>query len=390
MAARASAVSRVPTEIWWMIFDIVTCAPLAFSTLYNGDNWAVEALVNFVYQGYTKDYCHAEKDRKSIGAVCRAWRKFAEAKRYRYLDLQEFFHNSRVVLPPPNVIARARSITTQLAQGSGERNLAQIKSGVQWEVATVHHVHLRDLATIPHPQLRRLHTATTVRDHDNPLLIIKPLADYKLLTWLRLRLDVVPSLLPARRGHKHSLTLPNLEVLVFSVTTPTIINSFALILPKLRHYFLHTGTPPTVSFDDVLSPYRNTLESIAIKIFTAPLPPFKPEFFPQWADFPKLEELALDPTCLVEFRPLPMEHPLRRFYAPKWSLQSLNQWLESVHLQKIRLLGGKWTEEGALVSSAGRSISKTDMDDIFAKAKAKNILVEVGSTWNDSPLLRIS
>ncbi|PVF97858.1 hypothetical protein CPB86DRAFT_399929 [Serendipita vermifera] len=81
-----SALSRMPSEVWWMILDEAIDAPMFFATIYTGNGWLHDAKA-CVFDEDEKEYKKKKQQRQIIASVCRSWRYFAAQRQYHAVNL---------------------------------------------------------------------------------------------------------------------------------------------------------------------------------------------------------------------------------------------------------------------------------------------------------------
>ncbi|CAG8744877.1 153_t:CDS:1, partial [Acaulospora colombiana] len=87
--------------------------------------------------------------------------------------------------------------------------------------------------------------------------------------------------------------------------------------------------------------------------------------FPQWTEFPRLEELVLDRAFKPQFHPLPRKHPLRKIVTQSWSIADIESWMDSDNLREIGLL---YSCPASNLADEGDSMTEQEIDKLFEKA----------------------
>ncbi|KAG8822544.1 hypothetical protein FRC17_009549 [Serendipita sp. 399] len=372
--SRVPAISRIPTEILLLIFDSVFEESPSFlvDTTFEGDSWALYIRQAGIDRPATarklilKDF---RSRRKLLGSVNSLWRRLVYSSKFYILNLA--YGNSDGLLEDIST-ARAVNIDPDFVL-SWLALLPSISRGVQWEVATLDQIYLSDLATIPHPQLRRVDVEGALAERSTG----KWFESFRDLTWLELGFDL--------NEPEQSIELPYLQVLVLRVDT---FDSAPIKAPNLRHIYIRTATRNSAHLcTHYLTFYGSTLQSISIKApFMIPTPPV----LCLGTNFPALKELALCGPATLDIDTLPNAHPLHRLLVTHWDSVSMDSWLDLENLQGLYLCHGRWSRSGGLRHKySDHYIPGAHVDLLLRKAERKGIRIELtGYDWSDPILPR--
>jgi hypothetical protein len=373
-----TAVSRTPTEIWWMILDEVVDCPKHFALVYNGENWAQDANI-YTYHEDENEYSDNRAQRHIIAAVCRTWRYFAIQQKGRSTVVQG---NQRV-----NQAKLKKAIRVCIIGKLEESTLLGIGKSVDWYILRTEQANAEQIGRLTLPHLRRLILTSRKPMEFDPSLCLKSLGSLLNLTWLQFSANFpTGDPFPASES-KNIILLPNLQVLIYRTYKSFSFPSGTLKLPSLQHLSV-TSDKKVTSFppiNDLLLPYCKTLNSVSINFNYRMLK--KAHFLP-WNELPNLLELVLDGPSQLRFHPLPHDHPLKRFYVRYWDAKEISSWMDSNNLRQIRLLDASW-DHGVVKSQYGTwSISSFDMNRLLEQAGSRGIRLEVGLTASLPPTIR--
>jgi hypothetical protein len=366
-----TAAQRTPPEIWWTVFDQLIDMPMMFSTIYQGINWIKDAH-HWMLLWDWKLYRESEKQRRILGSVCRSWRLWAQSRRHRRVVL-----DSRSDCWASNVQNAQSARHVEIWQ-MNRRPAKLFPQGVEWDIVYLHQSLVPHFASIPHTRLRRLRISDMNKRPYDPNPFLEGLSQFPELTWLDYEdgdsalpygLDI-----PVHSDRKPVL-LPNLQALFYRSLSFFKFPLSHVALPSLQylaiHCEIHAFLFPIV---DVLLHYRRTIRSVTIGAYRV-MHLTHTVHFPQWSEFPKLEELALTSNWVFLFDPLSPDHPLQKIVAHHASLSAVPSMLDSPSMRQIVLLRSSWTEAGTLV--LGTENNTVDVDDLVEKAEKYGIKFEV-------------
>jgi hypothetical protein len=366
-----SASQKVPQEIWWNILDNVIDVPVLFSTIYKGDDWAKDAH-RFMRLKQDDLYKASERQRKVIGSVCSSWQIFSRSRRNRTLrligvpkDLATFTNTK--VSPTKRITITGdfdNSIVPNLSQEMG------------WNILSISQALATNLAPVPHPHIRRLQLDIDKDQKFDPNLFLDTLSRFNRLTWLDFCLHPPTTARSNTPVTRETLVLPSLQVLFYESSKVFEFPLSHLVLPSLRNLAVHCDLPANrIPVLDILLPYSKTLQFVTFSTGRSPKDTVKLQF-PQWSDFPKLQDLVFSEQWAVHFVPLPPDHPLKRVIAQHTAFEALHSFLDGVNMQEFSLLRAGWNDKGELV----REIDWEHMIDNGAlfveKAKERDILFQ--------------
>jgi hypothetical protein len=365
-----TAAQRTPPEIWWTIFDQLIYIPMMFSTIYQGNNWTKDAHYGMLLRGW-EVYRDSEKQRRILGSVCRSWRLWAQSRRHRrvVLDSRSDCWDSSV--------QNAQSARRVEIWAMKYRPAKLFPQGVEWDIVSLHQLLAIHLASIPHPRLRRLRILDRNKRPYDPNPFLETLSQFSELTWLEYD-DGDSSLphgldIPVSNDRKPVL-LPNLQAFFYRSPTFFKFPLSHVILPSLQYLAIHCEIPADLfPIVDVLLHYRKTIRSVTIGAYRVMHLTHTVQF-PQWSEFPKLEELAVTENWVFHFDPLSPDHPLRKIIAHHASLDAVSSMLDSPNMRQIVLLRSSWTKAGTLVF--GNENNTVDVDDLVEKANKYGIKFE--------------
>ncbi|KAG8817495.1 hypothetical protein FRC17_011204 [Serendipita sp. 399] len=365
-------ISRIPMEILLLIFDSAFEESPSFlvDTTSEGDSWALyirKAGIDRPAIARELTFKDFRSRRKLLGSVNSLWRRLVYSSKFCILNLA---HGDSDGLLEGISVARAVDIDPDFVL-SWLALLPSISEGVQWEIATLDQIYLSDLATIPHPQLRRIDVGGPLAERGAG----KWFESFRDLTWLKLGFDL--------KEPEQSIELPNLQVLVLRVDN---FDSAPIKAPNLRHIYIRTATGDSAHLcTHYLTFYGSTLQSISIRApSTIPTPPV----LRLGANFPALKELALWGPATLDIDTLPNVHSLLRLLVTHWDSVSMDSWLDLENLQGLYLCHGRWSRSGGLRHKySDHYIPGAHVDLLLRKAERKGIRIELtGYDWSD-PLL---
>ncbi|PVF98406.1 hypothetical protein CPB86DRAFT_873412 [Serendipita vermifera] len=373
------AVHRIPREIWWIILDEVIDQdnPFFFSTTFEGSNWSrFSSLRSFDQETNLQEI--TEKQRKIIGSVCRSWQSFAQSRRGLYgsskITIMKGELSHRFDNAPNARRVRLHHVFPGLFSSQ------ELTQGLNWKIVEINQSSVEELACVPLPRLRRLQMRA--QHAFNPNAFLDALSKFKDITWLDYE---VSNTNPGRpfimEMGKYPVILTNLQVLWYQARGPFNFPFQHLKLPSLRYLFFHFWVWPShILLTDILPCYRQTLRSFTVggDGYAGNLPPMQ---FPPWDDFPKLEELVLDRSWIMNFHPLPSEHPLQRLEAQHGSLESIPSLLEGTNMKEVILQGTHWADDGGLAGKDEEEMmDKVGMDRLLEHAKRRGVSLRI--TWD--------
>jgi hypothetical protein len=377
-----SAVLRTPREIWWKILDetIDADVPLMFATTYEANNWSEDSPW-YMVMGKDHLYQNSERQMKIVGSVCRSWQAFARSRTNRRLDISPHtWLFNREAIPNARHVTLRRDIIHLLPPA--------LKNGVNWEILRVDQPSAMKFASlVPHLRLRRLQLWTPKSKVFDSNQFLAVLGNFTGITWLDYEANFPDqvSTISVDQDRPH-VTLPNLQVLFYKVRKLSVFPISHLILPSLRHLSIHFSIPiDNVPLVDILSPFRQTVQSIAVRSII-PRHQRRLVHFPHWKEFPKLEELVLDRQWAVYFERFPSNHPLRKIDAQHGSFYVLPSILDGPHVRQVVLQRTRWTSTGGLIGDDEDSaLDLLQTDQILDRAKDCGIKFEV--TWDGMEIL---
>lgn len=356
-----SAVARAPCEIWWMIFDEVLDVPFHFSLTYTGDNWARDLHLANDDQSYKE----SERQRKTIGSVCKTWRRYSEQRRYRRISSSD-------TNLPPSVLAHAHRVDA--GWGSLHKALLSLNSETNWEILSVSQNYAEEIAQkYPLVHLRRLQLITgNIELMTNAFL--DTIQSFMHITWLEYLTSVIDKSSIPPIEHQSPVVLPNLRVLINKSYGRFIFPFEYLELPSLEQLavicYMQSQDFP---LRNLLLSYRKSLRSVFIKV--DPVSRVTYPTFPQWSEFPRLEELVLDRAFKPHFHPLPRKHPLRKIVTQSWREAEIESWMDSDNLREIGLL---YNCPGTNLGDERDTMTEQEIDRLFEKADTRGVNIEVG------------
>ncbi|CAG8655820.1 3356_t:CDS:1 [Acaulospora colombiana] len=384
------AVHRIPVELWWIILDeaIEQHNPLFFSTIFEGSSWLKHSSSrSFGQEDGLR--ARAESQRKVIGSVCRSWRDFARSRRDNYVTL--YLDNKGELYGDIERAVNARRVKLYKRLYENLVRSIQIGQGFNWETVEISEKDALGLALIPLPHLRRLKMRT------NQYFLLDPFLDtlikFSDITWLDYDASIQYRGTISMGGERSPVVLPNLQVLCYSVAdafTGSLEFPFQqLILPSLRFLSFHMiGTGFNVPLIKILSRYRQTLRSVAVRV-KRPEGTLPCVQFPPWYEFPKLEELAIDRPWVINFHSLSSGHPLQKLEAQIDSLGIIPSLLGVESLKEITLRRSRWAAAGGLTltdKNGKLNIDRVKVDRLLGQAEGRE--TPFGVIWNGGYLPR--
>ncbi|KAG9031161.1 hypothetical protein FS842_004284 [Serendipita sp. 407] len=364
---KTPSISRIPAEIWLIIFDLFVedlhSFPLA--TTFKGKSWALYTRHD-LFEETERFFVEFEARRRLIRSISKSWRELVSLQRDRYLNYTWNGHDDDLY---ENVsIAKGVSVGYYF-RPYWPALLSSIRRGVDWQVAALDVEYVQDICHVPHPQLRRLDIESW-RSHQ--LVIGEWIESFQGLTWLKLAFNTLKL-----AGDGQYATLPNLEVLVLHLDTFAVI---PLKAPKLQHLYLNLSyAEDTYTFNIPLSTYGRTLRSLAIRSSSG-LIFFESQFVLSYK-FTALEELALYGRIKLDGSSIPRMHPLRRLFVTTWNSDSINNWLDLSNIQEIHLVGGIQTECGILAPP----LTSAETNALLGKAETRGVQVYLEDSDWDGP-----
>ncbi|KAG8816779.1 hypothetical protein FRC17_000178, partial [Serendipita sp. 399] len=380
---RISAVSRIPTEIWWEIIEEAVCSNFVFATTYNGAHWA--RAVESISAGWA-EYLASERQRDILSRVCTSWKRFCDSIKNRFIHVA---HIAGYDLEEQDVITKAWRVS--LMDDTNHILSRLTGKPVQWRVLDIHQRMAKHMRNIPHPHLRRLQLtynceSVTLFESDNLVQVLKGFTN---ITWFRYR-AITPQLDDCLSDdHGESIVLQHLQVLQYDGSGAFHFPYYRLILPSLRHLAIRAWIRiESFPLDKLAEAYGRSLQSLCLMSISAdPIRP-SPErpYFPVWAEFPHLCELSISAPILLNFHPLPLTHPLRVFAAQIWMIHDLLlSWFDSDNLRVVRILHALRKSDGGLAppyiiswpaSTQVPGIDGEQMGQLHAKAVSKGIVLQ--------------
>ncbi|PVF98394.1 hypothetical protein CPB86DRAFT_873403 [Serendipita vermifera] len=434
-----SAVRRTPIEIWWKILDEVIYGhnPLFFSTTFPGYDWSEYS--PWYMSGY--EYVRHERseiERKVVGSVRRSWQAFSRSRRNRYVHITlpplqreqiakiekqkksryVAFHtgicfkissifsshfwpkNGHYITSESNakdhitpkadakdewlqIIDKARQARrVQVAAGLWKRfNEVVTGSGQElgWEIVEIGQPEIMKFSQASLPRLRRLGLRTYCSPsplNHNPFLEV--LSRFTSLTWLEYEAYASCGQPEAIHKDRSPLILPNLQVLWYKNRGTFEFPFSHLILPSIQYLSLCIFRYPSlVPLLDILSCYRRTLRSFTAKGWDV-IGSESVIHFPPWSDFPRLEELVLDPQWVAYFQSLPLHHPLRRLDANYGSTDMIGSLLEGKNIRHVILRKAYWRYDGGVMRRHGELlIDERTVNYLLKRAEYRGISFKV-------------
>ncbi|KAG8833542.1 hypothetical protein FRC17_010513 [Serendipita sp. 399] len=379
-----TSISKVPSEIWWKIFEYVVVPKNFVNIVYEGSDWIGDAKE----MEQIKPNMQLKALRRqliAISLVCRSWRSFADSFRCRFVALSPTPSNE----PLTDAIFRAHRVHLNVPATSITRMEGR---EVGWKAVGVTQENMSLLGKLRRPNLCRLEVLYLgdEQKHFEVDGFIAGLKSFTNITWLRYYTDTI--IFDACRNDDggERVTLPNLQVLHYQGVGAFHLPYYRLILPSLRHLFIFAhgfAHREYVPLRSIIAAYGSTLRSLFLEIVSGGQLgiPEDPDF-PDWTSVPHLEELAIDAPVVLKFPPLPLTHPLRVFAAQVWRIDDLLSWLDSDSLNTVRMLHAKKNDDGSLVSQHQmyvqwtqglvREFSPAEMEALEAKAKLKGIVLQ--------------
>ncbi|PVF98422.1 hypothetical protein CPB86DRAFT_784868, partial [Serendipita vermifera] len=177
----------------------------------------------------------------------------------------------------------------------------------------------------------RLYFWSTAGESFDLVTVLDVLRGFSNLTWV----DCGVGVRNTSPGHISPIVLPNLQVFVYKNGGSWAHILSHLVLPSLQCLYISISLPvPRLPIVDILSLYRQTIRSVVIQSHTRPKETY-PLIFPPWNEFPKLEELTIDTSWSVYFKPLPSHHPLRRLNTLVGSFDVIPSFMDGVQFQEL-------------------------------------------------------
>jgi hypothetical protein len=362
-----SAIDRIPQEIWWDIFDHLIDDSMFFATTYTGTNWSKDAH-EFMLLKEWDIYKILEKQRKTIGSVCRSWQLWAQSRKHRRIALDPQSKTFDLDLKKAQT-ARRVSISANISQDIAPA----FPSGVNWEIVTLQQWQAADFASIPHPRLRRLQLSDIGGQTFDSNLSLDALSLFKDLTWLNYRVNSDYDPVVPVDGDRLPITLPNLQALCYDSFNFFRFPLSHIILPSLQYLAVHCDIHANyVPLNEILLTYGQTIRSVIIQAHRVPQDTHMVHF-PPWNSFPKLEELVLSQQWSIHFEPVPQNHPLEKLVARHASLDALPSALEATNMRQIIILRAKWNKAGKLELDSDSPSKVQDVGLLVEKADKRGI-----------------
>jgi hypothetical protein len=375
-----SVMKRIPTEMWWMILDMVISSPRSLATTYVADDWATDGNVAFRFHELD-DYREAESRRKQVGMVCKSWQSFAVSRRDRYLVLQQ---EGERMSADEITVSKARRINIKECKDAFIRSIAQ---DACWEILEASEALIRTVGDLLPPRLRRLILFTSNGQSEildsNRFLSILTL--FRRLTWLECHISTPNASIPVKNDNVHiPIVLPNVQVLIHHSSDMILFPFDCVELPSLQYlsvYSMVRQQTSSISLINIITRYRRTLRSV---IFLAQCPADDFKEFPPWSDFPHLEELMLESTFKLHFPPLPPTHPLRKIIVRQWSIPAILSWINSINMRQIMLLDAIWNWDGKLCGrSSNVFMTAAEIGELKTRAKLRGILLQISGSGDE-------
>jgi hypothetical protein len=370
----SSVLTRLPTELLWIILDIVIGSPLYLATTYNGINWFEDGGSSCRYHQWV-DYEASEKQRKTIGSVCKQWQIFAESKNCSF-DLVHF--NDDKLSTTIDQITRSRRVNIKDME---ESFITSFSQNTNLEILQVPQTLWSALKDISCPQLKRLVLCLTYNEriNFNPNVLLSTMGLFTHITWLEYDLDLGHRLRIPIQDNNAPILFPNLQVLICRASPIAFFLFNYLILPSLQHLSMSTWIrieQGDISMIDIINKYRKSLRSVLLRV---QCPADDGKNFPPWSNFPLLEELILESTFNLAFETIPPKHPLRRIVVQEWSFSTISSWMDAENMQHIALLdASKSTDNSLHALHSTQSLEATAMERLFTKAAKRGIQFEAG------------
>jgi hypothetical protein len=379
-----SMIKRLPRELLWMVLDSVIGSPLYLATRYNGINWFKDGSSDRRYLE-SSDYEASEKQRKTIGSVCRLWQIFAKS-RNRSFDLVQFEDDD--LSATVEKITRSRRVNIK---GRENSLITHFPQNTSLEILAVPQALWSALNDICCPRLERLVLYLTYDEQKNfdPNLFLSTMKSFTHITWLEHDLDLAFMNSIPIQDENVSILLPNLQVLICHTSSTMRFPFDYMVLPSLQYLSVFTmirRQQDDISMIDIINKYHKTLRSVQ---FLAECPADEGKNFPPWSDFPFLEELILESTFNLAFDTIPPKHPLRRIVVQQWSVSTISSWMDAENVQHIALLDTLLGPGNSLFAlNSPQSIEAAAMERLSTKAAKRGIQFEAGPSGDElTPIL---
>ncbi|KAG8770538.1 hypothetical protein FRC15_004040 [Serendipita sp. 397] len=324
---------RIPPEIWSEIFDYAIVPEYLIKEVYEGNDW-ISYATGVARSDPIVEMVHAKMQRKSIRLVCKFWNQIVIAGRICLVHLIPKY----AAEPIPEMVVKA-----WYAHSLNAHSIPMSLAGCEamWRALQIKFAQIERLQQLRCPNLRRLDIFyQNIRFR--PLYVdqlIETLKQFNDLTWFGSWSADSHSACLFRPDGGQRITLTNLQVVHCRSHGEFRFPYYRLDLPALRHLYLSACPREYFPLLELVESYGKTLHSLYFENrSTRGLIPSSELNFPGWESVPHLRELAICLPLRLRFDSLPLNHPLRVFAAVLLDVSQLSSWLESEHLEEIRLL----------------------------------------------------
>jgi hypothetical protein len=357
----------LPVEIWTTILDLTIHVPRLLDTTCTDSSFALYRGLGSSPYNDEKAYRTSERQRLILGAVCSAWRGWADARKHRYIVMTD-------AGVPPEAIPNA--VRVPLLVRSPTELKIRLDRPSRWRILDAR-VHLSSHAICfkhlslhaeKHPLLCRINLSLRLRV-EGQCEVMQCLAAFKHLTYLSLDLrkgerswvswDLFHTAVQTKDPNTPActITLPNVRVLEYlsetrlpsTWTVPSTDDpspAFILNLPQLEHLYFYGRLPGEKLEFELLTPFTlRGIRSLVVGVGAT--------LDIEWSELPNLEELAclnFEPRIKA---PIPKAHPLQQVWlVGSWSIGTFDALTAGLgegngdNLRELHLCAMHWDQGG--------------------------------------------
>ncbi|PVF93077.1 hypothetical protein CPB86DRAFT_819120 [Serendipita vermifera] len=374
---KCSALSRIPTEIWWEVLERVISAPLYLATDLCDDPLTLIGGPNVIHkQNWDRDHFYLSLI--VISQVCRSWREFVEARKCRSMDLctSEIGQDSFDM----NDLVKAERV--DLIVDDEELPQCFVIQPMGWKILSGPESQAKHMARIQCTNLRRfilVDLSGQIESFDANSFL-SSIGMFTTITWFEYHVYKYENNGPIPvEGERELVKLPHIKLLIWHTRFPVYFPFDYVILPSVQHFIAISMTKsPTHNVSMVLNMLKRCGRTLRSFYLLAEGGGDEVGEFPPWSEVPHLEQFQVKANFEFNFHLLPPEHPLKRITVQHWSIDNISSWLDSPNMQYIRLLTKYMRFETSLYGPSLATQSKEqEMDRLFAKAKENDVYLDV-------------